>query len=115
LGSFFPNAISAADFHIDRLFQIGDFTDLQNPNFQIIRPRPIEAPTKAPTLPRATMSIPYIEIPHRVAALPFITIKPPFWLASPSIMKVPDIMFAATRDPAGPDRFTVACLLIPAQ
>ncbi len=74
-----------------------------------------------PTLPPTTMSIPFIEMPQRLAALPRITRSPPrpvapaYWLASPSTITVPDIMFSATPGPALPATRTVARWFIPAQ
>ena len=61
-----------------------------------------------PTLPRTTMSIPFIEMPQRDEALPSITRSPPlpvapaYWLASPFTVTRPDIMFSATPGPAEP-------------
>jgi hypothetical protein len=74
-----------------------------------------------PMLPCTTMSMPFIEMPQRLAALPLMTSRPPrpvapaYWLASPSTMTVPDIMFSATPGPAEPLMRIVACLFIPAQ
>ena len=69
-----------------------------------------------PILPLTTISMPFIEMPHRDEALPSITSRPPlpvapaYWLASPFTMTSPDIMFSATpgsgrtvhRDPGLP-------------
>jgi hypothetical protein len=74
-----------------------------------------------PTFPPTTMSTPFIEIPHRAAALPSITSRPPCavapadWEASPRTRTVPDIMFSATPTPALPCTVTVACWFMPAQ
>ena len=54
------------------------------------------------------MSTPFIEIPQRAEALPSITSSPPRpvapadWLASPSTIDVPDMMFSATPTPQLP-------------
>ena len=74
-----------------------------------------------PILPCTTMSMPFIEIPQRLDALPLITSKPPrpvapaYWLASPSMTTVPDIMFSATPGPAEPVTWIFACLFMPPQ
>ena len=74
-----------------------------------------------PMLPCTTMLMPFIEMPQRELALPLMTSSPPrpvapaYWLASPSTMTVPDIMFSATPGPAEPLMCTVACLFMPAQ
>ena len=74
-----------------------------------------------PMLPCTTISMPFIEIPQRLLALPLIISNPPrpvapaYWLASPSMITVPDIMFSATPGPADPLIRIVACLFMPAQ
>ena len=74
-----------------------------------------------PTEPRTTMSAPFSEIPQRAEASPWITSSPPRavapadWLALPSTITVPDIMFSATPTPQLPCIRTVACLFMPAQ
>ena len=74
-----------------------------------------------PTLPPTTMSMPFIEMPQREAALPRTTSRPPwpeapaYCEASPSITTVPDIMFSATPGPAEPVTWIRACLFMPAQ
>jgi hypothetical protein len=63
----------------------------------------------------------FIDTPQRLDALPFTTRRPPrpvapaYWLALPSMMTVPDIMFSATPGPADPLIRIVACLFMPAQ
>jgi hypothetical protein len=53
------------------------------------------------------MLMPFIEMPQRDEALPLMTSRPPrpvapaYWLASPSMTTVPDIMFSGN---AGADR-----------
>ena len=72
-------------------------------------------------LPCTTISMPFIEMPQRDEALPLITKSPPcpvapaYWLASPSTITVPDIIFSATPGPAEPLTRIVACWFIPAQ
>ncbi len=67
------------------------------------------------------MSTPFIEIPQRADASPRITSSPPRavapadWLALPSTITVPDIMFSATPTPQLPCTRTVASLFMPAQ
>ena len=67
------------------------------------------------------MSTPFIEMPQRAEALPLITSSPPRpeapadWLASPSTITAPDMMFSATPVPQLPCTCTVASLFIPAQ
>jgi hypothetical protein len=74
-----------------------------------------------PMDPCTTMSIPFIEIPQRELALPLMTRSPPwpvapaYWLASPSTITVPDIMFSATPGPTDPATRIVACLFMPPQ
>ena len=74
-----------------------------------------------PTDPRTTMSAPLSEIPQRAEALPRITSRPPRavapadWLASPSTVTVPDIMFSATPVPTLPCPRMSACWFMPAQ
>ena len=72
-----------------------------------------------PTEPRTTMSAPFNEIPHRAEASPWITSSPPRavapadWLALPSTITVPDIMFSATPTPQLPWIRTAACWFMP--
>ena len=67
------------------------------------------------------MSMPFIEMPQREAAFPLTTSRPPrpvapaYWLASPSITTVPDIIFSATPGPAEPSTVMLASLFMPAQ
>ena len=75
-----------------------------------------------PMEPWTTMSIPFIDIAATAdEALPLMTKSPPrpvapaYWLALPSMMTVPLIMFSATPGPAEPLMRIVACLFIPAQ
>ena len=74
-----------------------------------------------PTEPRTTTSAPLSEIAQRAEASPWITSSPPRalaaadWLALPSTMTVPDIMFSATPTPQLPCTRTVASWFIPAQ
>ena len=78
-------------------------------------------PPTCPIDPPTTISTPFIEIPQRADALPLITTSPPrpdaaaYWLASPSMITAPDMMFSATPGPALPRTRTVASLFIPAQ
>ncbi len=78
-------------------------------------------PPTWPIEPKTTISTPFIEIPQRAEQLPLITTRPPRpeaaadWLASPSTITVPDMMFSATPGPALPSTRTVASLFIPAQ
>jgi hypothetical protein len=44
---------------------------------------------------------------------PAAPVAPAYWLASPSMMTVPDIMFSATPGPAEPLMRIVACLFMP--
>ena len=73
-----------------------------------------------PTSPPTTMSTPFIEIPHRAAALPSITSSPPCAVAPadcdalPFTQTVPLIMFSATPVPALPSIVTSACWFMPA-
>ncbi len=74
-----------------------------------------------PMLPCTTMSMPFIEMPHRDEALPSITSSPPrpvapaYWLASPFTTTLPDIMFSATPGPADPWIVIAAFLFMPPQ
>ena len=74
-----------------------------------------------PTEPPTTMSMPFIEIPHRDEAFPCTTRSPPRpvapadWLTLPSTSTRPDIMFSAIPVLALPWTRTVASLFIPAQ
>ena len=67
------------------------------------------------------MSTPFIEIPQRADASPWMTSRPPRpvapadWLAFPSTTTRPDIMFSASPVPAFPCTRTVASLFMPAQ
>ena len=67
------------------------------------------------------MSTPFIEMPHRAAASPWTTSRPPWalapadWLTLPSITTVPDIMFSARPVLAFPCTRTFASWFIPAQ
>ncbi len=78
-------------------------------------------PLMCPTEPRTTMSAPLSEMPHRAEASPWMTSRPPravapaAWLAEPSTMTVPDIMFSATPTPQLPRTRIVARLFMPAQ
>ncbi len=73
-----------------------------------------------PTFPPITMSTPFIEMPHRAAALPSTTSSPPWALApadceaSPFTHTEPLIMFSATPVPALPLIVISACWFIPA-
>ena len=68
-----------------------------------------------------TFVAPFMEIPQREDALPLTTIKPPwpvapkYWLASPSMTILPDMMFSPVPGPADPCTCTVACLFMPPQ
>ena len=59
-----------------------------------------------PTEPRTTMSTPFIEMPQREEASPWTTSRPPRpvapadWLALPSTITAPDMMFSARPTPA---------------
>jgi hypothetical protein len=74
-----------------------------------------------PTDPRTTMSAPFIEIPQRDDASPWMTSSPPRpvapadWLALPSTITDPDMMFSATPTPQLPCTRTTACWFMPAQ
>ena len=74
-----------------------------------------------PIEPWTTMSIPFIEMPQREAALPLTTRRPPrpvapaYWLASPSTTTTPDIMFSATPGPAEPWTVIAPPSFMPAQ
>ncbi len=74
-----------------------------------------------PMSPPTTMSMPFIEMPQRAAALPSMTSRPPCpvapadWEASPRTLTSPDIMFSATPTPALPCTVTVARWFMPAQ
>jgi hypothetical protein len=76
---------------------------------------------RCPTEPPTTMSTPFIEIPQRAAASPWMTMRPPRavapadWLAFPSTVAVPDIRFSPKPGPALPCTRTVASLFMPAQ
>jgi hypothetical protein len=67
------------------------------------------------------MSTPFIEIPQRDEASPCTTTSPPRpvapadWLALPSTITEPDMMFSARPTPALPCTRTVARLFMPAQ
>ena len=72
---------------------------------------------RCPTDPFTTMSMPFIEMPHRAEALPSTTSRPPQPVApaaceaSPFTWTRPDIMFSATPCPAEPLTTTVASLV----
>ena len=74
-----------------------------------------------PMSPPTTMSMPFIEMPHRIEALPSITSSPPCPVApadcdaSPWTRTAPDIMFSATPTPTLPCTVTVAPSFMPAQ
>ena len=74
-----------------------------------------------PTDPFTTMSMPFMEMPQRAAALPSTSSSPPQPDApaacetSPVTCTLPDIMFSATPGPALPLITTVAALFMPAQ
>ena len=74
-----------------------------------------------PTSPCTTMSMPFIEMPQRLDALPLITSNPPWAVApadceaSPVTRTIPDIMFSATPVPALPAIVMLACWFMPAQ
>ena len=74
-----------------------------------------------PTEPPTTISAPLSEMPQRAEASPWTTSRPPRavapadWLAKPSTITRPDIMFSATPTPQLPRTRTVARWFIPAQ
>ena len=74
-----------------------------------------------PIEPSTTMAAPFSEMPQRAEASPRMCSSPPWavapaaWLALPSTVTRPDIMFSATPCPALPVTRTVACWFMPAQ